>query len=77
LLLCGWDVRTTEAAVHRRLGSYRLRGEWFTICQRVLAELSGWDWLDPKVISALTRRLHDSHYHDGRASCLSLLPFRK
>jgi hypothetical protein len=36
MVVLAWTTHLTERQAHRRLAQWRLRGEWFTICESVL-----------------------------------------
>ncbi len=55
LQLLAWTTTLTERQAHSRLWSERVRGEWFKLSEKLLAEVSGWDWLDTALHRTLTR----------------------
>jgi hypothetical protein len=56
LQLLAWTLSLTEAQAHRRLRSWHLRGEWFTVNRPVLAYLDcHFDWLDLGLRSSLRK----------------------
>jgi hypothetical protein len=57
LQLLAWSLAIAEA--HRRLRSWRLRGEWFMVTRPVLAYLDGhFDWLDLSLRASLRATAH-------------------
>jgi hypothetical protein len=54
----GKSPSEVERQTHRRLWHSHLRGEWFRVTPRVMAELNEWDWIDSYFIDMLRRGCH-------------------